>query len=339
MTDRPMKSDRLAKAGAPRSQRLRLGSALALALASSACQSSGPAAAFPVTVTSGLSACAKADLIWNERILPSRYTELPPLTAPGISDLLRLLSSHYSVKALSHEGDEMEPGRRKLVHAFGAEARFRLVVDAGAGEYTGLFRSGSACVLGRFSMASKPTVDRSIPALALKFFIDGEHPSQNLHLMTSADGQPGQNFFSQSFSNILPPASSLATRLLDRAFGRSAELFGAKDTNPGRLTLEHVAGIAANGETVPAPRTPYQLLLRPLREARALMEGRPAGEDFRVALASLPAGSVLYDVYTRATVDDKEAPRLLGHLVLASPVVSSRYGDQSLYFKHNMERR
>jgi hypothetical protein len=286
------------------------------------------------------SACAKADFIWNERILPSRYTQLPPLAAPGLHDLLKLLSSRYSVKALSHEGDEMEPGRRKLVHPFGAEARLKLVVDpASSHGYTGIFQRGSDCVISRFSMASKPSAERSIPALALKFFIDGDRPSLDLLVMNSVDGQVGQNFFSQSFSNIIPPPKGLAVRVLGAAFGRSAKLYGAKDPNPGRLTLEHLAGMAPDGVAVADPREPYQLFFKPTEQATALMEGRAVGEDFRVALARLPVGVVLYQLYTRATADEREVPRLLGHLVLASTVVSSRYGDQTLYFRHNMERR
>ncbi|WP_417066637.1 hypothetical protein [Niveibacterium terrae] len=290
--------------------------------------------------SAALSACAKADFIWNERILPSRYAQLPPLTTPGLHDLLALLSSHYSVKALSHEGDEMEPGRRKLVHAFGAEARLKLVVDpASSHGYTGIFHSGGDCVIGRFSMASKPSADRSIPGLALKFFIDGDRPSLDLLVMNSADGQAGHNFFSQSFSNIIPPPKGLAVRVLGAAFGRSAKLYGAKDPNPGRLTLEHLASMTPDGVPVADPREPYQLIFKPTEQATALMQGSPASEDFRVSLARLPVGAVLYQLYARTTSDEKEAPRLLGHLVLASPVVSSSYGDQTLYFRHNMARR
>ena len=52
--------------------------------------------------------------------------------------------------------------------------------SAGAGDpYTGIFRSGAQCVIGRFSMANKLTLERSVPARALKIFIDGNRPSVN----------------------------------------------------------------------------------------------------------------------------------------------------------------
>ncbi len=66
------------------------------------------------------SACQKADSMWNVRIVPSRYEQLPPLTSPGVFDLFKLLTSSFSVKALTSEGDELEYGRHKLIHAFGA---------------------------------------------------------------------------------------------------------------------------------------------------------------------------------------------------------------------------
>ena len=311
-------------------------------IAATGCQSPDP---IPVAraqdpVMASRTACQKADSMWNDKIVPSRYDQLPPLTSPGIFDLLKLITGSFSVKALTSEGDELEEGRRKLIHAFGAEARLRLVIRPGAaGGYTGIFRSGAECVIGRFSLANKPAADTSIPGLALKIFIDGDQPSVNLQLMHSIDGQAGHNFFAQDFSNFLPPAIALPKRLLTNGFERSAVQFGAKDPNPGRLTLEHVAGTLPEGTRVPAPQTPYRLLFKPTAQARALMQGASAEDDFRLKLARLPVGQAVYDIYTLAEGDPAENAKLLGQLVLAAPVVSSHYGDEKLYFRHNMARK
>ena len=313
-----------------------------LAIVASGCQSADliPVARAPDPTLSHRTACQKADSMWNDKIVPSRYEQLPPLSTPGIFDLLRLTMSSFSVKALTTEGDELEEGRHKLIHAFGTEARLRLVIGAGAaGGYTGIFRSGAECVIGRFSLASKPTADTSIPALALKIFIGGDQPSVNLLLMNSVDGQVGHNFFEQTFSNILPPAKGFSTRLLASGFERSAEQFGAKDPNPGRLTLEHLARTLPDGNSVAAPKTPYQLLFKPTAQARALMQNPDVEDDFRLKLAGLPIGQAIYDIYTLADGDPAENARLLGQLVLAAPLVSSRYGDEKLYFRHNMARK
>jgi hypothetical protein len=313
-----------------------------ISIAAAGCQSATqiPMARPSDTVMASRTACQKADAMWNEKIVPSRYEQLYALSSPGILDLLTLAPSGFSVKALTGEGDELEPGRRKLIHSFGAEARLRLVISPGfVGPYTGIFQSGSPCVIGRFSMASKPTADAAIPGLALKIFIDGDQPSVNLHLMHSVDSQPGRNFFAQTFSNILPPAEAFSTRVLSSFFERSAVRFGARDPSPGRLTLEHVASMQSDGHRIGAPKTPHQLLFKPTAQARALFDDTNVADDFRLRLAKLPAGQVLYDIYTLGEHEPADRAQLLGQLVLAQPVVSSRYGDETLYFQHNMAKK
>lgn len=277
--------------------------------------------------------------MWDDKIVPSRYEQLPPLITPGVFDALRLMTSSFSVKALTTEGDELEEGRRKVIHAFGAEARLRLLIAPGASRYTGIFNSGAECVIGRFSLASKPAAATSIPALALKIFIDGDQPSLNLLLMHSVDGQAGHNFFARDFTNVLPPANSFSTRLLAGAFERSAALFGAKDPNPGHLSLEHLSGMRLDGRRIAVPVTPYQLIFRPTAQASALMRGASAEIDFRLKLTGLAIGEAIYDVYTLDKDSPVENARFLGQLVLSSSIISSRYGDETLYFKHNMEKK
>jgi hypothetical protein len=285
-------------------------------------------------------ACQKADFIWDNKIVPSLYgTELPAFTAPGIWDALRLAMPSFTVKSLTTEGDELEQGRRKLVHAFGVEARLRFVANrAVAGGYTGIFQSGAECMIGRFSVATKPTDTRFVPGLALKFFIDGNHPSVNLHIMNSIDGQDGNNFFEKTFSNIIPPPASLATRLVAGFFERAAIRFGAKDSDPGHLTVEHLASIKTDGSKVAVPRAPYQLLFKPRPTASARFKGSTMNDDFRIKLADFPVGEALYDVYALENSETAEQGKLLGQLILNSKIVASRYGDEQLYFQHNMER-
>lgn len=305
------------------------------------CQSADlhPERSAPDPANAPLSACQKADEMWNDKILPSRYDALPALTSPGVFDLLSLLTSHFSAKAFTSDGDELEEGRRKLIHAFGAEARLRLVIAPGAiGGYTGILADGAECVIARFSLASKPTAETSIPALALKIFIAGAQPSVNLLLMHSVDAQDGHDFFAQTFSNVLPPAQAFAKRILADAFERSAVEIGAKDSNPGRLTLEHLTSVRTVGQRITAPRTPYQLLFKPTGQARVLTRTATADDDFRTRLAALPIGQAIYDVFAVADGDSPERATLVGQLVLTSAVVSSRYGDEKLFFRHNTAR-
>ena len=315
---------------------------LAGAILLSACQSSEPlhTARQQTAYARHGTACEKADALWQQKILPSRYTELPPLRDVGFGDLLALANTAFALQALTVEGDELVPGRRKRIHAFGAEARLRLEIDPlAAGLYTGVFRSGAACILGRFSLATRPTPEKSVPGLALKIFVAGDQPSLNLHLMHSVDGQREPGFFAHPLSNVLPPPESFATRLLQRWFAQVAEQFGARDPNPGRLTLDHLAGMTPEGVQVGAPIAPYQIVLRPTAAVRAQLASGPVEADFRAVLARLPAGLPLYEVLARAENEAPERLQVLGTLVLHAPVVASRYGDETLYFQHHMARK
>ena len=123
----------------------------------------------PDNSSQSLTASQKADLIWNDKIIPTIYSDLPALTAPGVLDLFKFAQTSFTIRALTNNSDELDLGHRKLVHAWGAEARFRFVSSKRASGYTGIYESGSDCVIGRLSMATKPTKTTSVPALALKF--------------------------------------------------------------------------------------------------------------------------------------------------------------------------
>lgn len=81
---------------------------------------------------------------------------------------------------------------------------------------------------------------------------------------------------------------------------------------------------------------PYQIVFEPRAELTkqyaAVME-----QDMRLALATLPAGTVLYDILLRA--DGNEAGESVGTLVTESEFVPSKFGDDALFFRHPSHRR
>ena len=76
--------------------------------------------------THSSTACQKADSMWNDKIIPTIYGDLPALTAPGIRDLITLARTSITIRSLTNDSDELDMGHRKLVHAWGAEARSSL---------------------------------------------------------------------------------------------------------------------------------------------------------------------------------------------------------------------
>lgn len=306
------------------------------------CGSIQPSSAGKILDTSAqsLTACQKADFMWNNKIIPTIYGDLPALTAPGVLDLFTLAKTSFTIRSLTNESDELDVGHRKLVHARGAEARFRFVSSKSANGYTGIYESGSDCVIGRLSLATKPTKTTTVPALALKFFISG-HKSENLQIMNSTAGQKSHNFFEMPFSNIIPPPDSFTKRLVQKLFRKAAVAFGAKDPDPTHLTVEHLAKIQVDGTAVANPKTPYRLIFKPTKAASALMKDATVDTDFRTNLASYPVGQAMYDVYAFAdgeSYDDLPASNFVGQLIPTTKIVASSYGDENLHFQHNMER-
>ena len=74
-------------------------------------------------------------------------------------------------------------------------------------------------------------------------------------------------------------------------------------------------------------------------QVRALYE-KVMEKDMRAASASIPAGTVLWTVSAKAAhaAPDEEAEHL-GKVVTTSEFVSSKYGDESLFFQHMQHRR
>ena len=299
-----------------------------------------PAAKLLDAATQSLTACQKADSMWNDKIIPAIYAGLPALTAPGVGDLFKLAKTSFTIRSLTNDSDELDAGHRKLVHAWGAVARFRFVSSKAASGYTGIYESGADCVIGRLSMATKPTKTTAVPALALKFFISG-HESVNLQVMNSTDGQKSHNFFEMPFSNIIPPPDSFAKRLVQSLFRKAAVAFGAKDPDPTHLTVEHLAKIQIDGTAVMTPKSPFRLIFKPTIAASALMKDATVDTDFRTNLSRYPVGQVMYDVYALdegESFDDLPASKRVGQLISTTNIVASSYGDEKLNFQHNMEK-
>ena len=299
-----------------------------------------PAEKFPEASTRSQTACQKAELMWNDKIVPTVYENLPALTSPGVLDVFTLAKTSFTIRSLTNDGDELDVGHRKLVHAWGAEARFRFAPSEEARRYSGIYQSGADCVIGRFSMATKPTKTTTVPALALKFFVSG-HESVNLQIMNSTSGQASHNFFELPFSNIIPPPDSFVKRVMQKIFRKAAIAFGARDPDPTHLTVEHLAKIQIDGTAVVSPKSPFLLIFKPTPAAAASMKSATVTTDFRTNLAHVRVGQAIYDVYAfdeGEAFDKFAANKLIGQLILTSEVLASSYGDERLNFQHNMEK-
>lgn len=267
-----------------------------------------------------MSAAAKRDLLWDQRIVTSKYASLPAWPKVDLPGIMRL---DLSV-TLNRRSDELPVGRKKLVHALGTCAKVELVADENQ-PYSGMFKGGDA--IARFSLAAPPGEDNYTPAVALKFFINGQ-PSTNLQVMYSIDGQ-GKNFdfFANRFSNVLAEPTGFGTNIIGFVFKKASPF-------PNNLDLDGFARYDQAGTlyTTTKFKAPAQIHFIPTAEVAKVIRVNSPASDFRREIARVPVGTTMWDV---VAADSASAPFVrVGKIVLRSEVVASAYGDEKLFFKH-----
>jgi hypothetical protein len=268
-------------------------------------------------------AADKQDYLWNQRILLTAYTTLPPLTA---IDVIGLFLTPLRIK-MDRQTDQVPRTWKKAIHAHASVATVRYISQPGT-PYTGVFRDAQHGLI-RLSLTGDPARRGFAPGMALKLLRD-KVPSANLSALVSLTGQgENYNYFANDLSNIVPVVPQIGPKLINQIFRRVSRY-------PTKLFLENLAEYDQNGTKEPSPVFPEQIFFVPNPQL-----GFPAApvRDFREDLASLSPETVLYDVLAtppdQPSGDDLRAKATkIGTLVLSSPFVSSAYGDDTLFFRH-----
>ena len=167
------------------------------------------------------------------------------------------------------------------------------------------------------------TGDDFVPGLAVKFLVDGI-PSRNITVMEKLEGQgKDTNYFKAHFTNILPNPDTVATKFGNFAFERFVE-------DAIHLDVAHVASVGADGKKVASPKAPYQLILIPAQG----LSTSSTSPDFRLELAKIPVGTVLYEVWGKELNTGGSPIHKIGTLISTSAFVAGAYEDETLYFQH-----
>ena len=275
-----------------------------------------------------LTADQKQSVLWSN-ISQNPYKELPSLGNSVLKSVLGSINSVNLTPTIETVSDEMpmvglpflKHPRVKFIHASGTCGQIEFVPSPEASQKaTGVFASGSIGV-ARLGWAMPPQLGTYIPGLAVKFLING-HPSVNLQVMNSLDGQ-GQNanYFAKTFSNLINEPVNPVTKAL-------SNLFKLATSNPFYLPVHHVAKIESNGQKVQNPIVPEVLQFVPV-QTQFIAEN--STQDLRLKLTQMPIGSELYQVYG---ITQSEKTRL-GSLFLRSEFVNSEYCDKYLFFQHH----
>jgi hypothetical protein len=271
----------------------------------------------------------KQEFLWKEKILKSKYDELPPLKK---IDIIGLFLTPLKSK-MDSQLDEVPPNWKKAIHAHGSVAKIKFI-PTNSTNFTGLFK-GAEYGLLRLSVTGNPSDRGFAPGLALKLLVDG-HPSGNFSALVSLTGQgKNHNLFANELSNIVPVVKEFGPVFINLIFSRVTRY-------PTKLYLEDLAEINQKGEKESNPYYPAQVFLVP--NPKVQFDETP--HDFRNDLATIPAGTVLFSIYAVDSEAMKETnpiklrqqAQLIGSIETTSEFISSFYGDSQLFFRHQRFR-
>lgn len=189
-------------------------------------------------------------------------------------------------------GDEMEHGwtgyRSKYIHTVGVTGKVKFVMNH-TSRYTGIFEGADYGFI-RMSAAAEPdpSVKNLAPGFGLKFLRDGID-SANLVAMYSVDGQDTWNFFANDFTNHVAATTAPSTLAV-------ATKFATQTSWVQEVGLSDFARYTSKGEDrSDRLNFPYMLKFLPTDAVKNLFSDDYEGL-FTDQLATIPAGTVLYDV-------------------------------------------
>lgn len=262
----------------------------------------------------------KRDLLWNEISNSHNEEPLPPFGGGGFRAVLDKLKGLFNLSpSFDHASDELPEGRTKIIHANGSVGKIAFVAAANH-PFTGIYQSGGIG-LARLSLGTPPSDDSYIPGMAIKFLISN-HPSINLQIMNSLEGQNGNwNYFAKDFSNIIPHPTGWTLRAIETIFEWTRDPANS-------LPLWHLAAWTTDGKYKNIPTYPERIYFKPTPFISSLI-AENSREDFRISFLKVPVG-VLYEVYG----EYQGAEYYIGTLMLESSLIASNYGDKNLFFQH-----
>ncbi len=283
-----------------------------------------------------LRGCEKQEVLW-EKAVASVHRELPPHSKFGFPQLLGMSVQEIDKKGSLHS-DFSPPGWKKYLHHRGVLAKVKLVPISS--KYTGIFQ-GAECALVRLSLTYRPVGSRPVaPGLALKVLRDGA-PSANVSALVSLEGQEKDfNFFKHPMSNIVPISAGLGQKLVHKIFRRVSGY-------PEELAVNDMASVDAQGKRPEAAVSPRQIFFVPHPELKFSSEEHDVRED----LLSIPAGRTIYQVrilsekhrsydYSQYAPSDVETflkdSEHVGDLVTTSEFLASEFGDEGIFFRHEL---
>ncbi|QDK46525.1 hypothetical protein DOM22_15795 [Bdellovibrio sp. ZAP7] len=286
-----------------------------------------------------LSACEKQEVLWKQ-IQESAYKQLPDYKALGLTQIIGMGRQEVAIKG-SRFDDFAPKGWTKFLHARASITKVKIVPHQN--KYSGLFQ-GADCGLLRLSLTSAVKSGRPVaPGLALKLLRDGTF-STNVSALVSLDGQDQDyNFFKYPMSNIVPIGTSIGQKLVHKIFLNASPY-------PEELAIRGFAELDQKGHLVTDVRSPRQVFFVPSEKLTFSSDPHDVRNDF----VTIPVNTVIYQIravpekykdFNYADYAPENVKRLLqdselvADVVTTSEFVSSSFGDDGIFFRHQLKHR
>ena len=236
--------------------------------------------------------------------------------------------------SFTHFKDSFPRYRKKYIHSVGTVGQFEIISTSN--KFSGVFK-GCKNVIGRLSCAKKPDESKTnpqggihnfTPGMALKCLRSGIH-SADFIAMYSVEGQESWNFFKNDFTNHIEEVNDIkevSLKLLANKFSAGSPFIAT-------LGTKDLARYDENGHEEKEIRLPFSLVFKPKDKFR---NGLPDTfqENFLDTLTKIEHNQVLYDIYANNGPDSPLEK--IAELKLVSKMVTSKYGDKHLFFRHNL---
>ena len=162
--------------------------------------------------------------------------------------------------------------------------------------------------------------------MGVKFLRDGAD-SANFVSMYGVDGQESLDWFANDFTSIIPDAQSVFLKPLEAHFDTATHYIT-------EMGMSNFASIDQKGTQV-TPVFPRMIRFKPTGQFHFPATKADGYTDWMQDIASIPSGSVLYDIYALDQPEEMGGVETkIGQLVTASEFTTSSWGDEHMYFRH-----
>eukprot|EP01064_Diplonema_japonicum_P018392 TRINITY_DN2707_c0_g6_i1.p1 TRINITY_DN2707_c0_g6~~TRINITY_DN2707_c0_g6_i1.p1 ORF type:complete len:352 (+),score=67.46 TRINITY_DN2707_c0_g6_i1:54-1058(+) len=265
----------------------------------------------------------KAKLLWTRCA-----EDTTPSTYPGTKDLLFdfLLAQNFHA-TMWYESDEMHPKtKKKNIHTIGGVCA-GVFESSGDHDYTGVFASKSNPIIFRMSYGEKQS-RAAVPGIAVKFLRTGV-PSANIMAMKDLNGVQTGNFFATPLRNHIHKTENFLFKMIEQKFAYFSP-------HARMLGLSEFGTATVDGKPVEKKDVvfPFCLLFEPNPELAEKPEWKNLNWDYPMEelFPHVPAGTMLYTI--SAFAEPGAPAKKIGVIKSTTPIISSKYGDEKLFFKH-----